>query len=286
MKTTSLLKKLKLEELQPHPYAAAFPVLTGTELEKLANSIKSDGQISPIILGHGEAGEYIILDGRNRLAACALAGVAPIFDTYTGELDPLDYIDACNLHRRHLSESQRAMVAAARAELYAKAADARMKAGKTDPSANLRQGSGKAAALAAEVMQVSPRSVEYAVKVRQDGTKKLVEMVTAGEVAVSAAAEVAKDPKPDQAATVAAGPKAVQCRAKAIRLAMKQPRPRKPAGDLGVMRLGLGHQKRRIPSSPAALAHLLLHEWPTADLRALVRELLAERPELDPGRRS
>jgi hypothetical protein len=52
-----------------------------------------------------------ILDGRNRLAACELAGMQPQFVTYGG--DDLDgYVLAVNIARRHMTKGQQAMVVA------------------------------------------------------------------------------------------------------------------------------------------------------------------------------
>src|SRR5690606_26078610 len=52
-----------------------------------------------------------ILDGRNRYAACARAGVEPRFETYTGD-DPDGYALSVNVNRRSLTKGQAAMVAA------------------------------------------------------------------------------------------------------------------------------------------------------------------------------
>src|SRR5208283_4586556 len=52
-----------------------------------------------------------ILDGRHRCEICKKHGIEPIFDEYKGD-DPLGYVVSANLCRRHMSDGQRAMVAA------------------------------------------------------------------------------------------------------------------------------------------------------------------------------
>ena len=59
----------------------------------------------PIILDR----DSLLLDGRNRLAACQLAGVEPRFETLDGQ-DPVAYILSSNIARRHLTKGQAAMV--------------------------------------------------------------------------------------------------------------------------------------------------------------------------------
>lgn len=95
-----------------HPVAELFPMLAEDELAELAADIKARGQIQPIVLD----AEGRILDGRNRFAACAIAGVEPEFTTYDGE-DPDGYALAVNIARRHLTTGARAIIAAKAARL-------------------------------------------------------------------------------------------------------------------------------------------------------------------------
>ena len=63
------------------------------------------GLHEPIWLYEGQ-----ILDGRNRYRACQELGIPCPTRVYEGQ-EPLAFNLSLNLHRRHLNESQRAMVA-------------------------------------------------------------------------------------------------------------------------------------------------------------------------------
>jgi len=90
-----------------HPIADLFPMLAEDELKELAADIAERGLLQQIVLDS----DGRILDGRNRLAACELAGVDPEFSTYDGD-DPDGYALSVNIARRHLTKGQQAMVAA------------------------------------------------------------------------------------------------------------------------------------------------------------------------------
>jgi hypothetical protein len=82
-----------------------------------------------------------------------------------------------NLHRRHLNESQRAMVAAKIANLSdGQRADRSIDQATTQPEA-------------AALLNVSPKSVQRAKKVQESGDASLIADVESGEVTVSAAAK-------------------------------------------------------------------------------------------------
>ena len=93
-----------------HTYANLFPMMSRMEYEGLRDDIKTNGQMVPIIIHENQ-----ILDGRNRFKACHELDVPPVMElfseySYTGS-DPLSFVISNNLHRRHLSSSQRACLA-------------------------------------------------------------------------------------------------------------------------------------------------------------------------------
>lgn len=98
--------------MKVHPACELFPVDQDT-INALADDIAEHGLIEPIVL-HGD----VLLDGRHRLRACELAEVEPDFRQWEGdEAEIVPWIIGKNLHRRHLTTSRRAMVAARLATL-------------------------------------------------------------------------------------------------------------------------------------------------------------------------
>ena len=173
---------------QFHPVADLFPLLTGEAFQQLAADIKKNGLREPILLD----AEGCIIDGRNRYRACNLAGVEPRFVQWEGEGTLPEVALSLNLHRRHLNESQRAMVAARTAKWMENEALERQRQGRRDLGANLHQGqAGRSGEKAGGLLNVSRRSVMHAAKVLRHGCAKLIALVDAGELAVSAAARLA-----------------------------------------------------------------------------------------------
>ena len=111
-----------------------------------------------------------------------------------------------NLARRHLNESQRAMVASKVANLQ--------KGRPSKNSANLRSFSNGDAA---KGLNVSERSVSSAKKVQKQGIRELINKVESGDVKVSVAADVATLPDNQQQVIVSLGEKAILQAAKEIR---------------------------------------------------------------------
>lgn len=193
-----------------HPLAEIFPMLPEAEIAELADDIVTYGQRVPIVLLDG-----MVLDGRNRLAACRFADVEPVFEDYDGD-DPLGFVLSHNLHRRHLTESQRAMVAA---KLATMRHGGDRKSGAFDQTANLRLDQ------AADMLDVSERSVESARRVIRDGAEELQAAVERRELTVSTASALAALPKREQIEVLAsADPAAIKTIAKQVRAAQQKTR--------------------------------------------------------------
>jgi hypothetical protein len=171
--------------LEFHPLANLFPLIEGTEFDDLVADIQINGQREDVVLLAGK-----VLDGRNRYRACLAAGVAPRIVNFSPDVhgEPLPFVISKNLKRRHLNESQRAMVAA-QLETY-RHGDNQHSSG----DANLRVRRDEAA----KQMGVSVRSVASAAVVRDKGTPEIVRAVNHGKLTVSQAAIAARLPTGQQ----------------------------------------------------------------------------------------
>jgi hypothetical protein len=89
-----------------HVLAKLFPPIDPAGLKELVADIKRNGLLHPITLYQER-----VLDGVHRQNACLEAGVEPRYEKFFGA-DPVSFVLSNNLARRHLSESQRAMIAA------------------------------------------------------------------------------------------------------------------------------------------------------------------------------
>ena len=190
--------------LSAHPAAEIFPLLVGEPRDEMIANVRAHGLRTPITL-HPDGR---ILDGRNRYEACLETGTPVRWETWDGEPgSELEWVLSVNLHRRHLDESQRALVAARLR--VARAAFA---------SADLRSGlAGKSSERVARALNVSPRSVENAAKVLRDGAPELVDAVARGDASVDAASQVATLPHEEQAQVVELGDDEIMRRAAEIR---------------------------------------------------------------------
>lgn len=192
---------MKTTTLDSHPAADAFPLMSDVELNDLADDIRARGLEYPILLDE----ENRILDGRNRFIACEKADVEPEFDVYRGD-DPVGTVISLNLTRRHLSESQRAMVASRLASL---------KQGQKKSNTPI----GVSKRDAAEKLNVGAGSMDRARAVQKSGSAELNRAVDVGDVSLGAASELLILPKQEQTSIVRQGAKAVKDKAAELRKA-------------------------------------------------------------------
>lgn len=193
-----------------HPAAMLFPPMQGTDFGALVEDIDTNGLREPIVLY-----EELVLDGRNRLRACEIAGVPPRFVEWDGIGSPLAFVVSRNLHRRHLNESQRAVIGAqVKAMFEEEAAERRASTlAQNTPStgldddkkprefpviANLHERGRTTNEEAAAMLNVSARSIATASRVLETGDEEVIGEIMAGNVSVSDAAAVAGLPKDEQ----------------------------------------------------------------------------------------
>jgi N6-adenosine-specific RNA methylase IME4/DNA-binding transcriptional regulator YdaS (Cro superfamily) len=151
---------------------------------ELSADIEKNGLLEPIVTYEGK-----ILDGRNRDSVCLALGIKPKCVEYTGD-DPLSYVLSKNLKRRHLTASQRAMVAEKLANMP-RGGDRKSENIKVENSTLISQDE------AAKQLNVSRDSVNQAHKVRTKAVPEVADAVEAGKVTVSVAAWLA-DATPEQ----------------------------------------------------------------------------------------
>ncbi len=167
-----------------HPVAAIFPFIEGAAFDEFVEDIRVNGQREPVVLD--SAGR--LLDGRNRARACQVLGIDVRESRYSGS-DATGWIISHNVHRRHLSASQRAMVAARLATLqhgtnrYEQKVD-----GSFDPSTKDPRTS-QTVQNAADALNVGTASVKRAKAVIASGDADLIHAVESGEVPVTKAAK-------------------------------------------------------------------------------------------------
>lgn len=172
------------KNMEFHECANIFPLMDSEEFNFLCTDIAENGLLEAIWTYH-----HRIIDGRNRYNACLQLNIEPRYREWTGNGSLVAFIVSLNLRRRHLSTSQRAIVAARLANLS------------EGRPAHKETASNEAVisqAEAADMLNVSRSSVQRATKVLREGVNDLAELIESGELEVSPAAHFAELPKGKQ----------------------------------------------------------------------------------------
>jgi len=155
-----------------HPLADILPAMAEEEFKTLTQDIKANGLQVPIVIYQGK-----ILDGRNRYKAAGKNLKQENFTEYNG-IDPVAQVLALNVNRRHLSTSQRAIIAA-------KLAAAKV-------GFNQHSGVAMTTEKAAKLLNVSEASVKNGKAVFEHGAKEVIEKVQKGELKLGKAKQIVK----------------------------------------------------------------------------------------------
>jgi hypothetical protein len=187
--------------IENHPVACIFPMMDTKSYEELKQDIAINGVHQSGLLYQGK-----VLDGRNRYRACCELDIQMSWqEVELGEpediakFDAIQHVMTHNLHRRHLKQSQRAMIAAKMATLTG--------SGRPEKGSNDTFISDAAA-----LLSVSEPTVKRAKHVLANGCKPLIEAVEDCQITVSMAEKLCKaEPdKREQSRLVKEGKEAIR----------------------------------------------------------------------------
>jgi hypothetical protein len=163
-----------------------IPPADDDELQDLTDDIRAHGLVVPIVLFEG-----MILDGRNRAAACERAGITPRYVLFEGgREDALILVVSHNLKRRHLTKQAiaHALVGAEDFNLHYTSAEP-AEAGADSPEAqSVIKITEPKTASSRKLAQAAGRAVSHVMiaatrKVKETGEPELQEAVKRGALA-------------------------------------------------------------------------------------------------------
>ncbi len=199
-------------EYEVHPIAELLPPMAEDVFQDFKADVATHGQKDPATIWQGK-----LIDGRHRARACKELGLKLIVTELADDQDPLQYSLSRNLYRRHLTPSERAVIAAKMAT---------MKRGR--PSEENGSIDLLSAEKAASMLSVSVPSVKRAKQVLEHGSKEVIDAVERGELPVSLAAKFVTEEsdKREQSKIVRQGRDAVKKHITSVDY-VEQPEPKK-----------------------------------------------------------
>ena len=172
------------------------------EFNDLVEDIRKHGLREPIWTWEGG-----IIDGRNRYLACTTAGANPEFREWDGQGSLVEFVASLNLHRRHLTSSQKAMVSVNMLPFIEEEAKERKKRKPTisklfdfdvekfpPQNKELLKTEGKSRDHVAKLTGTNPRYVSDAKKIKQKAPE-IAEKVLEGKLSIPDAKIIVKQPE-------------------------------------------------------------------------------------------
>lgn len=154
--------------------------MSPAEYAELREDIKQHGLLEPITLCEGK-----ILDGRHRYRACQQLGIKPKFRQFRNG-SALDYVVSLNLKRRHLTASQRAMIALDALPLFEQEAKQRQVIGGKGKVLIPEPQKGQSRDQVASLFNVAPKYVSDAKCIKKNAPK-LAEQIRLGKKTITEA---------------------------------------------------------------------------------------------------
>jgi len=169
-----------------------LPPLDPDTYGRLRENMKLNGFINafPIIVWQGE---NTIVDGHHRYKACQELGIEPVVVEmpFESEEDAILFALEHQDSRRNLTETQKAEIAVKCGLLREQSAAKRREASKMMPDRHQNK-KGRAAEIVAEEMKISPRTINRVKRVHDQGSPKLQQMMTTGELSAFTAERFVK----------------------------------------------------------------------------------------------
>jgi len=173
------------ESIPCHEVASIFPEMDATDYRDLVKSIATVGLREPIWLHEGK-----IIDGKHRYKACLETRTEPKFRNWDGQGSLVEFVVSLNLYRRHLTASQRAVIALKIVPMLE--AEARERQGTRTDIPDIREkfpksSFGRANDKATEIVKgTNSRYVQEAAKIRKEDPE-ILELVEQGKVSIPTA---------------------------------------------------------------------------------------------------
>ncbi len=185
-----------------HPVTELFPLMPDDEYGRLVADIADNGQLEPIKTHKGQ-----IIDGRHRYRACCELGIKPQFQKWLEVGSITAYVISLNLHRRQLSQSQKAMIADEARDFFEAEAKERLKTstGGAEPrpvEKKPQAETGKSRDKAGKAFGVSGKMVDAARFIKQKAPEKAQEVKAGTKKISQASREIKKAEVAEKVATL------------------------------------------------------------------------------------